>query len=396
MLGYYKRSLTDLFDQVQAVHRDPDGQAELCLKIQLRLLRSTIHAEQQVRQLRGSIRVLKKRLATPHPRLNESEAKAVRKRISLSQRRMDGYREVLAILRDIGDALAFTYINKWDIKPLAFKESPGFLSEKEGLNRELEALRTVFARGHIGILNDLTNCLRYGDISVVKNGRLVIFEVKSGKSRSRRTDRQSRKAREITEYLTTDRTKRLYNMEGEFRRISTHSQETDHSSALNTLIAQAMAQGTATATVENGLHYIVVATHTSQALDLVETVGGKCKGKPIIAVVNEIIHANQGYWPFTLSISSSEALYRFYSNALTILVLVDSEVIEETFRAHGLQTELNLDENWAVRLSSTGPTDDEWIAAGISRHLFGRLFAEFLSLHWLLEEAIHKGEQLEI
>lgn len=395
MLGYYKRSLTCLFDQVHTVHHDPYGQANLCLKVQLRLLKSTIHAEQRIRQLRTSIRVLKKRLATPPPRLTELETRAVGRQISLSQRRMDGYKEVLAILRDIGDALAFTYINRWDIKPLAFKESPGFLSEKAGLRMELEALRTVFALGQVGILNDLTNCLRYGDISAVKNGRLFIFEVKSGKSRSRRTERQLRKASEITEYLTTDRTKRLYNQEGDFHRISAHAEETDHSNALNALIAQAIAHGTATGTVENGLHYIVVATPRPQALDLIETVGRKCKGKPIIAVVNEIMHADMGYRPFTLSIRSPEALYRFYSNTLIVMVLVDSAVIEEMFKAYDLQTELNLDENWAVRLSSTGPTDNEWAVAGISRHFFGRLFAEFLSLHWLLEEATHKREVLQ-
>ena len=72
------------------------------------------------------------------------------------------------------------YFDKWDIKPQSFKEPPGFVSEKAGLNFELRILRLVFSSGHVEILNDLTNCLRYGDVSILARGRKLIVEALSG------------------------------------------------------------------------------------------------------------------------------------------------------------------------------------------------------------------------
>jgi hypothetical protein len=241
MFAYYKRSLVSLFGMVKALRADPYGQSETCLAIQERLLRHITYIEQKIRECHASIRNLNKRLRTQQPTgITKGEAQAIKNEVSDSRHKIDEYRQLLTIFREIGDALAFTYIDKYDIKPLAMKEAPGFLSQKAGLRFELKTLRTVFSLGHVGIMNDLTNCLRYGDISVPKDGTLrFLFEAKSGKYPNSRTQRQFTKARKVINYLADDETDGLYGINGQFQRISLHSPEVHHRDQLNTLISSA-------------------------------------------------------------------------------------------------------------------------------------------------------------
>ena len=66
------------------------------------------------------------------------------------------------------------------MKPLAFEDSPGFLYRKAELEVELRFLRQLERHGFIAILNDLTNDLRYGDVTVVRDdGYYVMVEMKT-------------------------------------------------------------------------------------------------------------------------------------------------------------------------------------------------------------------------
>jgi hypothetical protein len=252
MFAYYKRSLVSLFGLVKTLSTNPHGESETCLAIQEKLLRHISHIERKIRECHASITNLNERLRTQQPtRITKAEAQAIRNVVSHSHHKIDEYRQLLTMFREIGDALAFAYIEKYDIKPLAIKEAPGFLSQKAGLRLELKALRTVFSLGHVGIMNGLTNCLRYGDISVPKDGTLrFLFEAKSGKYPNSRTQRQFTKARKVINYLTDDETDGLYGINGQFQRISLHSPEVHHRDQLNTLISSAMKNETSYAEVE--------------------------------------------------------------------------------------------------------------------------------------------------
>jgi hypothetical protein len=95
------------------------------------------------------------------------EASALKVRLKQNASRKDDYDTILLVLRDIGDAVAFTYIDKWDIKPLCLaKEPAGFISGKEGLRLELNIFRYLKSKNKICILNDITNSIRHGDITV--------------------------------------------------------------------------------------------------------------------------------------------------------------------------------------------------------------------------------------
>jgi hypothetical protein len=109
------------------------------------------------------------------------------------------------------------------------------------LRLERAILRAVFRKGGMGILNDLTNCLRYGDITVPIGGKFLLIEAKSGKSRTPHGERQETKMRKISDYLLCDRTNELYGSSGDFSRLPLDGKEVHHRPQLNETIRLAWA-----------------------------------------------------------------------------------------------------------------------------------------------------------
>jgi hypothetical protein len=79
----------------------------------------------------------------------------------------------------IGDTMAVKILDVDTISQFAHYPSPGFLSGKEGLHTELEAAHKFYQDGYIVLLNDLTHCLRVGDLTLRKGDEVRTFEVKS-------------------------------------------------------------------------------------------------------------------------------------------------------------------------------------------------------------------------
>ena len=107
----------------------------------------------------------------------------------------------------------------------------------------------------------------------------------------------------------------------------------------------------------------------------------ECK-EPIVGFAHLFKYENLGYYPFTLSIKNSLALYDFYLGRLVIVVIIDSATIKKRFEHHGFSVEIRMDEERPIILSKQGLETP----MTIGNHLFNRLFAEFMSLEWLLDE----------
>jgi hypothetical protein len=166
MLELHKESLINLFRQAQVLNAQPFENQTLCLQIQETLIRKIIYQEHQIRRLRLDADQLKHQLRqsdglTP----SRDEVRRITQQIHDLNERIADRKYIIQILRQIGDALAFSYLDKWDIRPLAAKQPPGFLSGKKGFRKELFFVRRIFKAGRIALLNDITNCLRYGDIT---------------------------------------------------------------------------------------------------------------------------------------------------------------------------------------------------------------------------------------
>jgi hypothetical protein len=301
-------------------------------------------------------------------------------------RKLDGYEKVLFILKDLGDAVAFVYIDKYDIKPRRFKEPSGFISGKSGLRKELLIFQKVFKLGGIGILNDLTHCLRYGDITAGNHGKMfATIEVKSGKNRNQRAVRQFEGIKKITNYLKTDETRNLYGIDGEFHRIEAKGEEVSYKDKLDVIIRKARKCGLFWEEVEKGLFYVVLRKND---LDWINELAQKCKGKAMIAMIDELKWQNSAYYPFTLSFRDPNTLWDFYIGKMLIAIVVDTGVMKEYFLTQGLRIEFLDEEVSFFEIFDNNKKADESIEwkQYVSRPFFTRLFAEFLGLEWMCNQ----------
>lgn len=107
-------------------------------------------------------------------------------------------------LRAVGDALAWR-VSGYDrryVIALSSNDSPGPMAGKSGLPHELGAAVDLRNRGSLGLLHDLTNCLRIGDITEFKpDGSRLLYEIKS--SPNARTGPQRRRMRAAVEAVMT-------------------------------------------------------------------------------------------------------------------------------------------------------------------------------------------------
>jgi len=85
-------------------------------------------------------------------------------------------------LRAVGDALAWR-VSQYDrryVIALSGNDPPGPMTGKSGLPHELGAAVALRNHGSFGLLHDLTNCLRIGDITEFKpDGSRLLYEIKS-------------------------------------------------------------------------------------------------------------------------------------------------------------------------------------------------------------------------
>jgi hypothetical protein len=384
----YRLSLIKLFEQVHRIQANPGDSLDECLNIQETLIKKITYIEYRIKKLKLYIRRLKWELGNKESeRLNKENAQNSKNRIRVYQYDIDQYQELIYIFKLVGDALAFCYINKWDIKPLSLKRPPGFISGKKGSRLERNILRKVMAMGYVALLNDLTNCLRYGDITVPVDGKFVIFEAKSGKGSSKQKKKQIYNANNILKYLKTDRTDNLYNLKGDFRRINLLSSEVNHVKKINEIVHLAIKEGQAYSQIENGLHYIATTKFDSH---IMANINNKRKGQ-LVAHILDATNKMSAYYPIILSLNDPNALYRFFMDELHIIVVVDMGIIEQLLDEYKLNIKFSM-EDPTFFAAITNPNiglDEEFHSIRVSHLFWSRLYYEFLSLDWFVKEIAH-------
>ncbi len=107
-------------------------------------------------------------------------------------------------LRAVGDGMAWRasgYDRRYVIA-LSSNASPGPMAGKSGLPHELSAVAGMRAAGSFGLLHDLTNCLRIGDITEFRpDGSKLLYEIKS--SPTAKTGPQRRRMNAAVEAVMT-------------------------------------------------------------------------------------------------------------------------------------------------------------------------------------------------
>lgn len=366
MLSRYRKAVCHLLEQLQLLREDPYDRWQICYNLQEELIRRVCYVEKQIRTL--------KRQTRDNPS-QESRADLCR--------RIESYREILFVLRSVGDGIAFIYIDRWDIKALAFNGSPGFISGKDGFENEWAFLQQVRTLGVPALLADLTHCLTYGDLYVFKEGRRpIIVEVK-GDSSGGRDRRQIRRLRRVADYLNTGRIENYRSSGFGVVRIEPHAPAHFHEEGFNIALSEAMSAGRAIVEIEPGVTYIVQRFPHFAPRD-VETVAQHYH-RPLVYLLNDTKFHSEAYYPFVLSWRDSRALFEFYTGGVVAAIVIDLDSVIACFVRRGWTAEVLDDPNVLLRLNAGGEINDRQ-GMMVSWYLVSRVAFEFLSLDWLIEE----------
>jgi hypothetical protein len=389
------RTLIDLFVRLQTLHANPEDVSS-AWALQEALIERIARAEVAMRAAKARAKAARavRGARSSEPR-NRKTARSMKRRVEIAERLIEHYRERLFVLRAVGDGIAFTYMTRWDIKPLSFKESSGFLTGKEGARHERGLWRELLRRGYVAILNDLTNSLRHGDITVPVDGLPLLIEVKRGEAANVRRVRQAEQLHTIGKYLSTDVTDTLYGLTGRFLRSESQSREVTHTDRLNEMIAELSESPTVTGEVEPGLYYVAVGPQAAEEERDAAIIAAlrRCNAMPGVGLANFFKFAERGYYPFTLSIRDPYALYSFYQGQILIWVVIDGAVLRSLFERDGFSVEFDFDSETPITLTHPDWAGLEVPHMKVGEHIFQRIVAEFLSLRWFVENSVHMARE---
>lgn len=217
-----------------------------------------------------------------------------------------------------------------------------------------------------------------------------MIEVKTGRSESERDQRQAAAYSKLEEYLTHDVVTGHHAVDGPVRRTMSHAPTIWRDAEMTAALQLARVSGFGVSHPEPGLVYMV---HTEPNTDGLAPIIANFRGKPIVGFVNQFKGNNVAYRPFTFSLLDAELLYEFYDGNLLLTVLIDSGDLEERLRANGIAVAFDVDQETAMELRRPSAGEDQLSSLKISWHFWHRLFAEFLSLEWLVNELVFRMEQ---
>ena len=389
MIKRYVTSLKSLLDNLHSYRRSPYSHIEKWLLLQMKLLKKVTYLETRIQKSKLIIGQLKRNLKTPSGVKSKAESIVIKSKINTQFSRIEDYKFLILCFKSIADGIAFTFINKFDIKPQNFKEKTGFLVGKEGLKMELKTLKYSYKRGLIAILNDLTTVLKYNDLTILTSKEAISVEVKSSALESSRNERQKVKSEKLFNYLDTGETTELYGFGGTFLRQSMETPERHYSKKLNWIIDKSKKDGVAHLLIEPGLVYFVC-----HLPELVETELDIVKEKysieaPLFHSLNSNKFHGEGYYPFSLNLRSDNYLDLLLGEYV-VLILLDLKRIESVSLRKGFKAKYVHGKDWVFEFYRF----DGEKALVMSNHLLGRVFAEFISPKQLIEDGFLQYDKM--
>jgi hypothetical protein len=183
-------------------------------RAQLRILDSIIEIEVTVRHWKALIskrEVKCQKIVAGFKRKSRNPTEIEKQKLSDLQAQVDSIDEGIKLLlysrwllRYVGDGIAWRLYayDRSKIRVLSDHPPISFLSGKKGLNAEIRKFNKIRNQGKewVPLLNDLTNCLRHGDISIFKRGEFIgIDEVKSKIRKGRPSNLQKRRQKQRLE-----------------------------------------------------------------------------------------------------------------------------------------------------------------------------------------------------
>jgi hypothetical protein len=397
MLAYYRKAIIDLKTQINELSRAPDNH-ELLFQLQCSLIKRVVNTERKIITHKVRRNLLKPKLIEKG--LSRRTARDLTHRISALDRRIGQFQWMLYIYRSFGDAIAFLYLDKWNIKPLLYdqstakvKQDSGYLTAKKGLINEIALILDAKKNNVPALLTDLTNSIRYGDVCLLGSSVPELLEVKSSHNKNSRINRQLSELTKVQDYLLNDEG---YDIRGAAfcQRVNIRIPERNYIDQLNMCIAEALDVGHASRQPGPGFHIFVKAT--GSPVDYDKVFGSL--SQPVPFFLNEYKNNEwwMSYYPFTLSIRKPEHLFLFLNGDIFILVIVDLGEMSKLADKRQLRfTPLN-DPDMAFQIEGKRDYLESPFVLKISQHLFTRIALECLSLEWVLDMAGDNISQYQV
>lgn len=367
--------LAETLQLLKRLQRRPIRDAKLGLSIQENLILLISRAEQRIARNRKMIRKTREMMSVA--RLPKEAAAKAKLRLANLQKAIDHSKLIVGFCRDIGDSIAFLYVDRWDIKPLFLKEPAGNITGKRGSKLEWAIFRRIYKEGYPCLLNDLSGSLRFSDITVFgPRGTFRLLEIKSGNGgNKKRAARQQADATAVMDYLITDR--REVDGAPMFRR-SLEENPRYHRTAANSLINRFL-QGSGEQVfreVEPGVFYTVLGQPNS---DKLARRLSKSEGPLMIEFCNSLKRKGEAYYPFPLSFDDADVIMAFYAGLFSFGVIID---FTKVMRLSGMEgrIERSHDPQRPLIFYPEGPLrDDVPPYLTIGWHIINRIAGEFLS-----------------
>jgi hypothetical protein len=393
-LARFKPGLLRLFVTLNELKADPVLKRMLALEIQEDLLTRNARSEQTIRKLRISNAAIKRRLTD---RSNDrATARALKAQYQRNLDRIADHRRLIEVLKSVGDSVAFIYGDRFDMKQLSQREPPGFLTGKKGARFERRILRKVFERdGFVAILNDLTNSLRHGDVTIYQPSNLdtvpVVVEAKSGPIGSR-GKRQMSKLEEVMSFLNTD--KKV--VDGiVFRRVEAPRTPTNLGDAFARVARKAIEVGYSIEEVEPGVIYSAVTSEKADS-SLDEVLQAlPVKQNSIVGFLSDVLVGSEGHYPIPLSIGDPELLYGLYNRDLFGFICIDVNSLNERLKKYKLSARLTRNDDQPLEITAVEGNIKGLEGIWIGSHFLGRLIAEFVTLEWFADAIGHHTASIE-
>lgn len=367
--------ITETLGTLKLLQQQPKRRADLALRIQENLIKIISRAETSIALRRQQIAAVKKGLARRE--FDKAEAKAAKSRVDRHYDSIDQSRSIIGLCRDIGDGIAFLYIDRWDIKPLFLKEAAGNITGKKENRLERAILRRLFREGYTCLLNDLTGSLRFADITVFgPYGTFRLIEAKSGNGgNKKRAARQQADAKAVMDYLLTD--KREFQGAPMVRR-SLEERPRYHVGHLNRLLTIYFNTGKQQAfrEVEPGVFYMTLGGAPSGPL---LTRLSDSEGPIMVMFSNDFKRRGVAYYPFPLILKDIEHIAGFYAGDFSIGIMVD---INKVMRLSGVSGRIEQSDDPEMPLTyfpDRAGKDGIPEFMHVGWHITNRMAAEFLS-----------------
>lgn len=378
----------DINEGLQVFLENPHEFKELAYDIQQLLLDRIIKVEERI--IQNNEIVKSNKIKNRNKNISPDE----RKDIGQETKRLNDVNEMLKQdlrrLREIGDSIAFAYFNKHDLKSLCWKQTAGFIGGKDGLKRELEELERFFNQGDFAILNDITNSLRFGDITVEKDGKPHLVEIKTSVHSNARIRRQEKDLNERMELIHNDYVENLFGSDKKLKKITSSTPEKNYVSGLEELIDIAIQKSKVSTKIEEGLTYIVI--YKSNDFEFIKELIEKMN-EPKVIYINSMKGLEENYIPFPNLISDSKALMEFYNGNLILMVVIEMGAVRNKLENFGYELSSNDEKGWTIKFDNDG-VEETVIASDFNITRVGR---EFVSLDWIIlsiHEVIEEAKRM--